>query len=130
MSKSIAKFALALALLGATACIARSPEDYQKDTSALLASKNDQIKQCYDAALKQDPKMAGIVTVTFTVKSETGQIMDAAVDPGKSTAPEALGQCVVNAINGLQLAPPDERDGQASYVYEFVVGQPAPVASN
>jgi hypothetical protein len=46
-----------------------------------------------------------------------------------TTAPEPLGQCVITAINGLTLDPPDERDGIASFVYEFKAA-PAPAPAS
>jgi hypothetical protein len=98
---------------------ARAPEQYRDDTRALLETRQAQIKQCYDDALKQDAKLAGQVTVQFTVQSETGKIMNPKVDPAHTTAPDSLGQCVVSALDGLALAPPDARDGQATFVYQF-----------
>jgi hypothetical protein len=99
---------------------ARSPEDYRKDTRALLETKGAELKACYDAALTKDPKVSGSVIVHFTVQSETGTVKDAKVDAA-SSAPAELSQCVVNAIQGLTLNPPDARDGDATYSWEFQV---------
>ncbi|HEY3235110.1 MAG TPA: AgmX/PglI C-terminal domain-containing protein [Polyangiaceae bacterium] len=114
-------------LSAATGCsyYARGPEDYRDDTKTLLDSKNPDIKKCYDEALKKDQNLKGTVTVHFTVKSETGKIEDAAAVKEQSTAPEPLQNCVVQAVNGLTLAPPDKRDGLATFVYEFTIN-PAP----
>lgn len=43
------------------------------------------------------------------------------VSAGSGTAPSALGACVVNAINGLTLDPPDARTGDATFDYAFSV---------
>jgi hypothetical protein len=37
----------------------------------------------------------------------------------ESTAAPELGQCIVSALEGLQLDPPDEREGDATFVWEF-----------
>lgn len=100
---------------------ARDAESYRKVTRELVETKNADIKGCYDAALKDDPKVAGKVIVKFTVQKETGKITNAKMDETVSTAPASLGQCVVKALDGLALEPPDARDGDATYQWEFQV---------
>jgi len=97
---------------------ARSADDYRKATRDLLETKNADIKSCYDAQLKTNPTQTGKVVVHFTVEKETGKIKGPAVD-GSSTAPAELGACVVRAIDGLTLDPPDKRDGDATFSWEF-----------
>jgi hypothetical protein len=118
------KYTLVCVALCSMGCsfMARSPEQYRDDTQALLESRQPQIKQCYDTALKTSSTLSGQVAVKFTVQAETGKIMDPAIDPARTTAPEPLGQCVVQSLDGLVLAPPDERDGQATFVYDFTTG--------
>lgn len=108
-------------VVGATACQfhARSADKYRDATQELLMTRQSQIQACYDEALKQDKAAQGMVKVNFTVQKDTGNIVDAAVDPNGTTAPPALGDCVVNALTGLALQPPDARDGLASFTYEF-----------
>lgn len=100
---------------------ARGPEDYQQATRALLETRSAQIKSCYDNVLKQDKAASGTVVVHFTVQAETGAITGAEVTP-ESTAPTPLGQCIVNAMDGLALDPPDARDGDATFMWEFRAG--------
>ncbi len=95
----------------------RGLEAYRTDTQTLLGTRDAQIKSCYDAALASDAKVAGTVTVQFVVEPKSGVIANAAV--AKSTAPEQLDQCVLKAIAGLQLAPGDKHEGQATFTYEF-----------
>lgn len=99
---------------------ARDADGYRKDTRTLLESKSGDIKACYDAALTKDPKVSGSVIVHFTVEKKTGTVKEAKVDAA-STAPAELSQCVVTAIQGLVLDPPDARDGDATYSWEFQV---------
>jgi hypothetical protein len=66
------------------------------------------------------------VTVQFAVEAETGRIKDVKVDPAGTQAPETLSSCVVNALNGLALTPPDKREGVATWVYDFQAQAAAP----
>ncbi len=100
---------------------ARSPEDYQAATRAVLETRSAQIKSCYDSILKSNKSAAGTVVVKFTVMEETGAITDAQVADG-TTAPPEVGQCIVTALDGLALDPPDERKGDATFVWEFEKG--------
>jgi hypothetical protein len=124
----ITTFAL---LAGAAGCsfVARGPEQYRDDAQALLETKQPAIKECYDAALKGHPTTEGRITVRFTVQNETGKIVSPNVDEAQTTAPPALRECVLKALNGLVLTPPDAQDGQATFVWEFRVaskpGKPA-----
>jgi hypothetical protein len=65
--------------------------------------------------------------VQFVVENKTGTITSPSVDQSKSTAPPVLGDCVVKAIDGLTLAPPDRNEGRATFVYEFKPN-PAPAS--
>lgn len=105
----------------AAACggTARGLEAYRDDTSKLLETRNAQLQSCYSDALKTDAKLSGTVAVQFVVEKKTGTITSPSVDQSKSTAPPVLGDCVVKAIDGLTLAPPDRNEGRATFVYEF-----------
>ena len=106
----------------ATGCSfhARDAASYRKDTRALLATKDPDIKSCYDAELKKNPNVSGSVVVTFKVQKDTGAITDAKVDKA-SDAPDSLGQCVVQALDGLSLQPPDAREGDATFLWQFQI---------
>ena len=120
---------IAASLLAATACTgtARGLEAYRDDTGKLLETRNAQLQSCYSDALKTDAKLSGTVTVQFVVEKKTGTVTQPSVDQSKSTAPPALGDCVVKAIDGLTLAPPDRNEGRATFVYEFKPN-PAPAS--
>jgi hypothetical protein len=59
--------------------------------------------------------------VHFIVAKDTGIITNATVDPESTTAQPPVAQCVVSALQGLKLDPPDGVDGDATYTWEFVV---------
>lgn len=120
--KKIQLFAVAaLAASTSLACQfhARSAEDYAQETKDLLKTKKGEMKTCYDEVLKADKEAAGVVAVDFVVQAKTGEITEVTVNSDKTTAPEPLTQCVVNAMTGLTLDPPDQRTGKASFAYEF-----------
>ena len=116
-----ASIALVVATAASSGCtfIARSAEDYKAVTRELVDTKSGAITDCYDAALKTDEGATGKVVVNFTVEKKTGVITNPTVDES-STAPAELGQCVVRAVDGLTLDPPDQRDGVATFTWEFV----------
>jgi hypothetical protein len=126
MMNTLRVVGLALAM-GAVGCqfIARGPEAYRDDTKALLEANNGTLKACYDGVINSDKAAVGTVTVKFTVENESGRIKDVVVDEGNSTAPPPVRDCVVNAITGLQLDPPDARDGKATFTYEFEIAPQA-----
>jgi hypothetical protein len=100
---------------------ARSPNEYRDATAALLETRSASVKACYEAALKTTPGLAGTVTVHFTVNKKTGAVTGASAGTGSGTATSPLGECVVNALTGLALDPPDVRNGDATFDYTFSV---------
>ncbi|HLV67029.1 MAG TPA: AgmX/PglI C-terminal domain-containing protein [Polyangiaceae bacterium] len=112
--------------LGTFGCsfAARSPEMYRDDTRALLETRNEQIRTCYDDLLKSNPALQGSVTVRFVVEPDTGMLRDVATDPAGTTAPPEVAQCVTSALQGIALQPGDKSEGHALFVYEFSPGAP------
>ena len=128
MKKSFALLTSLASLAFVAGCSfhARSPDEYRDATQALLDTKSADIKTCYDGALKGKADLAGTVTVHFTVEAETGKIGGVTADAAKTQAPEVLTQCVVKALDGLALNPPDANPGEATFEYHFVVGPTPP----
>ena len=126
MLKSFAITSLALAV-GGCSFYARSPDQYRDDTSNLLSTKGAEINTCYDNVAKTEPAAAGKLTVLFTVEPKTGKILNVTPDPANTTAPPSLVACVVTAINGLVLNPADQREGKATFEYDFA--RPIPPAA-
>jgi hypothetical protein len=115
---------LAVASVG-TGCSAsikaRSADQYRDDTKSLLSDNSSKFDACYAKALKQDPQAAGTVGVSFEVAADSGAVENAKA-LSESTAPESLQKCVTSAMEGLQLAPGDERTGQGKLWFEFKAG--------
>jgi hypothetical protein len=119
MTKSFALIGFALAAVGCSGAI-RTAEPYRDDVAKVLESKNADVKACYDGVLKNDKTKSGQVTVKFTVEMKTGAFKDI-----KTDGPAELGACVSSALSGLVLTPGDANNGDATFVYEFTVGEPA-----
>jgi hypothetical protein len=104
--------------------MARDTATYESDTSALLDSRGEALKLCYDRQLAQNPQLSGKLTITFTVEKKTGKLTRLAWDKNQTTVGEGLATCVVGALEGLKLDPVDRRDGEATFVYTFRNTQP------
>ena len=123
MTKSFALIGFALAaILTGTGCggAVRIGDAYRDDVAKTLASKDGDVKACYDNALKTNKGLAGKVTVHFGIEMKTGTFKDI-----KTDGPPELGTCVSTALTGLVLNPGDSNNGDATFVYEFTVGAPA-----
>ena len=101
--------------------VARDEEIYRQDIRELISTQNPFIKACYDELLESDAKISGTIVVKFMVQKESGMISNPSIDESNSTAPADLGQCIVDAIEGLQLENPDTSDALASFTWEFRV---------
>ncbi len=113
------KLAAILVALAACGGTARSVDVYRADTQKLLQTRDSQVQSCYEHALASDGKLTGTVAIQFVVAKKTGEIESATIDKTKTTAPDALGGCVLEAVKGLKLDPPDRNEGHATFVYEF-----------
>ncbi len=98
---------------------ARNPEMYRDDTKAVLDTKSNDIRACYDGILKGQPGIGGKVTVKFDVLADEGKITNVVVDKQQTTAPDPVAECVTKSITGLVIAPPDQRLGQATFTWDF-----------
>lgn len=116
---TIASTLLAASFLGGCSFHARGPDQYREDTRAVLETRSEQIRSCYDALLKEDKKAGGKVILTFTVQKETGEFTDVQIQDNGSTDSPELRKCVMDAVAGLKLEPVDKRDGKATFTYEF-----------
>ena len=117
MTRTTMHFALAV-LASACGGKARGTEAYRADTQRLLDTRQATLKSCYDDALKSDAKLTGTVKVNFVVQQKTGAITKPQLD-ATTAAPEPLGRCVLQALDGLKLDPADRHEGRASFEYTF-----------
>ena len=122
MTKSFALIGFAFVAVTGMGCsgAVRLGDAYRDDVAKTLATKNADVKACYDNALKTNKDLSGKVTVHFGVEMKTGAFKDI-----KTDGPPELGTCVSTALTGLALTPGDSNNGDATFVYEFTVGPPA-----
>ena len=116
--------ALAAAIAFAGCAHGRTADTYRADTGTVLATKDADLKACYDHVLQTQPAAAGRVTVTFSVAPKTGALQQAAVDAASTTAPEAVSQCVLAALQSLAISPPDRNRGAVTWSWDFQPGAP------
>lgn len=113
----------ALVVLGSVACAhgyaERDQTKYRDDSRALMMTKAPSVKSCYDRVLKSDPKASGMVVLHFKVQPETGLVTEPQLDGAATTAPAPLSRCVLEAVDGLKLDPPDVNEGQATFTWEL-----------
>jgi hypothetical protein len=113
--------------LSSSACsfLARDTPTYERDTSALLDTRQGKLQSCYDQELMRNPDMAGKLTLNFTVEKKSGKVTQLAWDKSRTTVSDTLATCVITALDGLELAEPDQRDGVATFSYTFRNNKPS-----
>ena len=103
---------------------ARAPDDYRKATRELLDQKSTSIEGCYRRELGNAEDTQGTVVVSFEVEAKTGNIVKAKVVDEKTNAKQQLQTCVLDALAGLKLDPPDQRTAQATFEWQFERARP------
>jgi hypothetical protein len=97
----------------------RSADDYRQAVRNLLEDKRPDVEACYKRAYDADAEVKGQVTVAFTVEPKTGKIVKPEVVNARTNAPEALSKCVLTTLDGLTLAPADQKAGAATFTWDF-----------
>jgi outer membrane lipopolysaccharide assembly protein LptE/RlpB len=98
---------------------ARGADDYRKAVRKVLDTRNEQVESCYRQELHGKHEAAGKVVVRFDVAPKTGEFTHAKVVEKQTTAAEPLQKCVLGSLDGLKLAPPDQRKGEATFTWQF-----------
>lgn len=98
---------------------ARGANEYRDAVRGLLEQRRASVENCYKQAHDQDQSLAGKVVVRFDVEPKTGAVTNAKVVPASTDAPEPLQACVMQSLEGLQLQPPDQRQGDATFTWAF-----------
>ena len=106
--KSLLLIAATSALVAGCSFAARNAEMYRDDTKAVLETKNNDIRACYDGVLKTKPGAQGKVTIKFNVETEAGKFTNVAVDKANTTAPAEVADCVTRAARSEARDPTDD----------------------
>jgi hypothetical protein len=117
----IRRFVLPVSALCLSACsfFARGPDAYRSAVRELLEQKRPDLQACYKSSYDADQSAQGRVVAKFQVEPKTGQVVKPEIVPEGTTANEALKQCVLSSLAGLTLAPPDQRMGEATFIWDF-----------
>ena len=107
--------------MAAASCAVRNPALYREDVRKVLETKQPVIRACYEAELQTKPKANGRVTVHFLVERKRGTFLNPQIDDLASTPNRTLRGCVLEALDGLGLSPPDDRAGDATFTWDFQV---------
>ena len=87
------------------------------------------LRDCYDQGLERDPKLAGTVTVEFTIEGEPGVggvIGRSAVDPAATTLADAgARECMQETLYALEIDPPAD-GGVVTVRYPFAFSSDGP----
>ncbi len=118
-TRSFAVLVGILSMLSGCSFFARGPDDYRSAVRKVLDTRNAQVESCYRQALAADPNAAGRVVVKFDVEPKTGNFANPAVVEQETRASDAVKNCVLTSLDGLVLAPPDQRKGEATFAWEF-----------
>ncbi len=115
MSKLALGFVVALSACAATK---RSNAAYRADTQRLIEARRGQLEACYASVLEKDAAAGGLVTVLVNVERKTGTTKITAI-PDHSSAPQPVTMCVLGALAGIQLAPPDANEGRGTFAFDL-----------
>lgn len=112
----------------AAACVSRTRPDAQVQAEpavtsfdvgtviAMIGSRRDRIRACYEEQLRAQPTLSGSVRITMTILS-TGAVV--AVSVVQSTlGNEAVAACVVHTIESMRFDP-GPADGSMTYEFPF-----------
>jgi TonB family protein len=103
------------------------PKDARGKTEiqAVVAANRDKVRACYDAALKNNPGIAGDLVVAFVINPD-GSVKSAEVNWSESElhVPE-LDSCAIDVLRTLKF-PPSSRglESKVNYPFNFNPGKP------
>lgn len=88
------------------------------DITARMTSAQEPLQACYQAALKSNRRLAGMMVLSFVAAPETGQFQEILVTRDELRDP-AVRQCVVNEVGKLKLEKPQASRVAVSYPIHF-----------
>lgn len=116
MANKMTKLMVLLALGGcASTGLGDGP---RQDVTARMATIQQPVAGCYEAALKRNRKLKGVMTVAFDTAPETGKFTNVKVVRSDLPDPE-LEACVKEKVEGLALATPPKTKLGVEYPFNF-----------
>lgn len=90
----------------------------RQDVTARMATIQQPVAGCYEAALKRNRKLKGALVVTFDTAPETGKFTNVKVVRNELPDPE-LEACVKEKVESLALATPPKTKLGVEYPFSF-----------
>jgi hypothetical protein len=90
----------------------------RQDVTARMATIQQPVAGCYEAALKRNRKLKGMMTVSFDTAPETGKFTNVKVVRNDLPDPE-LEACVKEKVESLALATPPKTKLGVEYPFNF-----------
>ena len=84
----------------------------------VIRKSQPRIKRCYELSLRTNPKLAGKLTVAFTIDVQ-GKVKLATIE-GDSAGDEALAECLLDVIRAL-VFPKQESEVRITYPFMFAL---------
>jgi TonB family protein len=88
--------------------------------ASVVARNRDVVRACYDAERVKDPRLAGTLTLHFTIDPQ-GKVTEASVVDSRTTLKAAaLQRCALDALRTISF-PPSSRgfESQVNYPFDF-----------
>lgn len=92
--------------------------DTRADITARMTSAQQPLESCYQAALKTNRKLRGMLVLAFVAAPETGQFQDITVTHDELGDP-GVRKCVVDEVGKLKLDKPQASRVSISYPIRF-----------
>jgi hypothetical protein len=92
--------------------------DTRADITAQMTNAQQPIEGCYQAALKTNRRLQGVMVLAFVAAPDTGQFQEIVVTRDELDDP-GVRSCVVEAVGKLKLARPQASRVAISYPIRF-----------
>jgi hypothetical protein len=102
---------------------ANEPGRRREDLQAIIGTRRDDARACYDRALPDHPGMKGDLVINWVIDPD-GNVTDPAVDTTKSSILEpSVGACVIEVIKKIKFAAsPGGYETRANFPFNFKPG--------
>lgn len=88
------------------------------DISARMATVQQPLERCYQAALQHDRKLQGMIVLAFVAAPSTGEFRDITITHDELNDP-AVRKCVLDEVGKLKLEKPQGSRVSISYPIHF-----------
>ena len=109
---------LCAAALGAACSRSGLGEGVRRDVTARMTSVQGPLSTCYQKALEERRKLAGIMWLNIAIEAETGKFTNVAITRTEVSNP-GLEACVIQTVSNLTLAEPQKSVVSVDYPVRF-----------